>query len=367
MDSLPPPIPGRQYQRRLRLRGFTLIELLVVVAILGMLIGLLLPAVQVSREAARGVQCKNNLRQIGLAALNFHDSQGHFPPARLRSRSLTENECETSQPSWFARILVHVGGAAASQQWNYLAPFEDHPANLREFAPEIFACPSRRSIAETIIPNGDFPLAVTYACGCGGVEVVRLASGATGDYAGNHGDFTGGSYGRETDYWRGGNGTGVIVSSRPICRRSPKPSAASRASLRVDSPLAPAGFQDKLRLKDITDGTSHTFLAGEMHIPVGRLAQVPENGPLYNGKDLPAFARIGGPGVPLARGPNDVTAGSMGFGSWHPEVCPFVLSDGSVRYVDVQIDTIILQAWCRRDQVPDLRQDPEPDPRRDVL
>ncbi len=69
----------KRLSRRISARGFTLIELLVVIAIIAVLIALLLPAVQAAREAARRAQCVNNLKQIALAAMNYHDQQGSFP------------------------------------------------------------------------------------------------------------------------------------------------------------------------------------------------------------------------------------------------------------------------------------------------
>ncbi len=321
--------------------GFTLVELLVVIAIVGGLIALLLPAVQAARESARAMECKNHLRQIGFAVINFEHATSTFPPARLRtqdeygelaSETSFSIACETSQPSWFAWILPYLEQGNFYSQWNLYAPYETHDSVTRNFASKSFICPTRRSINEALIDSGSVEQEVFYGCGCSGSEIVELTGGAVSDYAANHGDYTGGSPDWMFAYWRGGNGTGVIISSDPICKGK-----------------EPINWKHKIRYKDLIDGASNTILAGEMHIPTGRLAQVPENGPMYNGKDLSAFARIGGHGVPLARGPDDITVPIIGFGSWHPGICPMVLADGSSRSLDNFIDSRVLQQLCRRD------------------
>jgi prepilin-type N-terminal cleavage/methylation domain-containing protein len=326
--------------------AFTIIELLVVIAIIGVLIALLIPAIQAARESARATQCRNHLKQIGMATLQFHDSYTAFPPARLQSRGYESYICESTQPSWLVRIMPFLEEASEFERWNVYEPFEYHPRAAREFVPAVYVCPTRRRVDEAIAGAGTVEQVVTYPCGCSGTILVELISGAVGDYAGNHGDFTGGSQGEETDYWLGGNGTGSIISSRGLCRAE-----------------VPAGWIDKIRYKHLLDGVSKTFLAGEMHVPSGRLAEVPENGPIYNGVDLPAFARIGGPGIGLARGPDDISVPIIGFGSWHPGVCPFVFADGSVQSIDNTIDTELLRAYCNRadhGDPGDLTQPPGP-------
>jgi prepilin-type N-terminal cleavage/methylation domain-containing protein/prepilin-type processing-associated H-X9-DG protein len=322
-------------------RGFTLIELLVVIAIIGILVSLLLPAVQAARESARRTDCSNRVRQLALATQMHHDAWGYFPPARYESRpdALPSAQCGLETPTWLARVMPYIEQQALGEQWDYSKPWHEHDERVRTVVPDIFLCPSRRSGTQ---PVGVRELRTTVAggggrlpCGCPvparPMNVSLDVRGALCDYAGNHGDLTPGATGEPTDFYFGGNGTGVIISVRPNCK-----------SGKAISPI------DRIGMAAVRDGTSSTFLFGEKFVPPESLAQFPVDSPAYDGDHLPASCRLAGPGLRLANSPDDVMADMFSFGSWHPGGVHFAYVDGSVRFLSPDIDTKLLGSLANR-------------------
>jgi len=105
---------------------------------------------------------------------------------------------------------------------------------------------------------------------------------------------------------------------------------------------------DRISYTSITDGASNTMLAGELHVLPENLNTTPYNGPIYNGEDLAAFSRIGGPGVPILGKADTSPTQVFGFGSWHPGTCNFVFADGSTKAIENGIDTVTLGQMCNR-------------------
>ena len=117
-------------------RGFTLIELLAVLAIIGTLLGLLLPAVQRSREAGRKMQCANNLKQMGLALSNYEQAQKRFPPGN--------DQLGSRMHAWSSFILPFLEQSAVSDRIDYTKPWDDPASNLSKVDITIstYVCPS---------------------------------------------------------------------------------------------------------------------------------------------------------------------------------------------------------------------------------
>lgn len=323
--------PGRSAAR-----GFTLIELLVVIAIIGVLVALLLPAVQGAREAARRMSCQNNLKQLALAAQLHHDTHGAFPAARYEPvpGAPADQSCGGEEPSWLVRVLPFIEQQNHAALWDLSEKWYEHPVEVREKIADTFLCPSRRGGTDPVgtrLVGGSEGGRLPCGCPMPGGEDSRPVSGALCDYAGNHGDLSPGATGASTDFYYGGNGTGVIISVRPRCSNG-----------RPTSPL------DRIRMAEVSDGTSSTFLLGEKHLPLDKIGVFPEDSPAYDGDHLPASCRLAGPGLRLATGPRDSIADMYSFGSWHPGISHFAMVDGSVRSFSVHTDTRTLGSLANR-------------------
>lgn len=342
--------PVTEFAMPTKSRGFTLIELLVVIAIIGMLVALLLPAVQSAREGARRAQCQNHLRQTALGVELFHDARLCYPPARLVPLPDDEFPCGETSATWMVRILPFVEQREAYSKWKVYDPWYDHDAAARNPSVPIFACPSRRSIDDAFTSrevSESTTKEFVASCGCRfpitNTDTVEVTGTAT-DYAANHGDLSPGANGAPTDFYYGGNGTGVIIASRPQCveRNVVEGFVIKKVGQARD-------WIDRVSHKNVTDGLSKTFLVGEKHLPGDRIRQFPEDAPAFDGDHFPAASRVAGIGAPIARGPaDDDPASVILFGSAHPGICHFAMADGSVRAVSNHTSTRTLTLLSHR-------------------
>jgi prepilin-type N-terminal cleavage/methylation domain-containing protein/prepilin-type processing-associated H-X9-DG protein len=142
--------------RHRRSRGFTLIEMLVVISIIGILVALLLPAVQQAREAARRTQCRNNLVQIGLALQNYDLAYGRLPPGTVNATGPIKNTPKGYHVGWMVQILPMLEEATVWNKFDFQLSVYD-PANAlpAQVRIPIFNCPSN--------PTGGGPGGTTYA------------------------------------------------------------------------------------------------------------------------------------------------------------------------------------------------------------
>lgn len=283
---------------RFHRRAFTLIELLVVIAIIAMLIALLLPAVQQAREAARRSQCKNNLKQIGLAFHNYHDTFNAFPNTEVGGTGAL------TRASAFAAILPHLDQAPLYNLYNFSLGNSD-PPNLKVVSQRInvYLCPSAVIRRQVPIPGCD---ANDRAPGTYAVSSTSIDPWGTTATGNPH--------------------NGAIVN------------AASGMT----------------RMSSLVDGTSSTFLAGESawNMPDYLFSSGPCNGQVrwgftYWSSPYPlatAFTTMA-PFNPKSGGSNNLSR----FRSDHPGgVVHFVLCDGAVRSVNQNVSQKVLDSLATR-------------------
>ena len=237
--------------RRTRSFGFTLIELLVVIAIIAILIALLLPAVQQAREAARRTQCKNNLKQIGLALHNYHDVHNTFPAGgtfKAGSFATSSGNNSVAGWGWFTAILPQIDQANLFNALN---------VNGQELV-DLLDDPNQRKLAQTIIPGTRCP-----SDNAPDTNYLR--------------PFYDSQYGGGGDNYKNGVGTATSATNLPASWAATSNYVGSYGT-RGDGVNGSTVVTGKtygtdaygifwegsnIGIRDITDGTSNTFLVGE--------------------------------------------------------------------------------------------------------
>jgi prepilin-type N-terminal cleavage/methylation domain-containing protein len=310
-------------------RGFTLIELLVVIAIIAVLIALLLPAVQQAREAARRTQCKNSLKQIGLAMHNYHDAYNQFPPGYVAKIPFNITSGERSLWSWGSFILPYIDQAPL---YNLISPGNNLLENVLVTNP-------------TVLQNR--------------LPVFRCASDI-GPQVNNYTDSM--TIGSTTTNWytaslQDANGTAVPISTSNYIMVS-GPADSTTPAVRdprqsLNTPLG-IGFQNgNVGLRDITDGSSNTLLVGErawqyknMIVGAGTIygfsASIVDQGSSANVKS--AAMNVLGLAYNGINGTIGLQHDHRGFSSAHIGGAHFLVADGSVRFVSENIDHLKVTA-----------------------
>jgi len=373
-------------------RGFTLIELLVVIAIIAVLIALLLPAVQQAREAARRTQCKNNLKQLGLALHNYHDiTVNTFPAGYI---GLTQAGGHHGF-GWMAMVLPQIDQANTYNAFSSGYPsftsglfgLTVAPAAGVTIAPvnqviSAFRCPTDvgLGVIATAAINGTATNTVPQLLGRSNyVGVAGIDPGITavgGPGLGNPSANVVGSLPFNTNLTTISiaNGSGntqynAIVGGIGIYQNTGTvQSGLSSLSVDVAQFGGTFGAQSKRGIRDMTDGTSNTIIVGERYTPQSTIQSntTPASGiacvgdatwvgaPDY-GTAAPSTSStvaISGQAAVLGEASNGINYGvsstlprpaTTGFGSLHTGGAHFLMGDGTVRFISTNISLLTLQ------------------------